>query len=370
MTKRSLNTKKKELKKNQKSKKYKFRFSKKSKIPKKNSSKTLTPKTLSTKMTQKHENNSILPKEVNINIEDICENMNFYSGELMNSHFECYAADIVTNLLSKESNENNQVMTEKILNKYNITKKHRKSAFKFLLNSIKWEQVGIKCFFSTLSIFDLFLIKYSEDESNEEECKIFFNSKKTNEFSEKKLILFMFCCFYLSSKYYNTKFSSIEQILQFENMKDEVQIDDLIDLINDIMIYTDAIISNTNLYSYIEVFMIDIIKHMKNLTKNQKFLNYFQYYVCYFSTRLVQDLNQFNILESIKALGIIIFSYDFCKFTFRENDKKLDAYLMEWKENLKYLMKNFDDNHLLYTIKCLNYYVSSKNFRISSFEFQ
>ena len=360
MTKHSSKSKRKQTSKNKKCKRIKKNFSAKSSKSKKNSSKNLTANE-----TQKHKIDSNVQKEANQNKELISQNMDLYSAELMNNHFETYANEIVTNLLLNESLENDQSMKEEILFKFNLTRKHRKSAFKFLLDSIKWEQIGLKCFFSTISLFDLFLVKYSEEENNEENCENFFKSKKTNEFSEKKLILFLFCCFYLVSKYYNTKFTSIEQILQFEQATNEANYDDLVHLIDDIMIYTEGKICNTNLYSFIEIFMIDILKHMRNLTKNEKFLKRFEYYVLYFSTRFVIELNDFSTLQSVQALGIIIFSYDYCKFTFGENEDYLDRYLMEWKQNLKYFIKNYDENQLYYILQWLNYYVSYKKLSLS-----
>lgn len=363
MTKQSSKTKRKQTKKKKPFKRIKSKISKKSSKTKNKSSKNLT-----SKETQRHKTDSNAQKEVNQNIDLIFQNMAFYSTELMNIHFESYANEIVTDLLLKEPLENNQKMNDQILFKFNLTRKHRKSAFKFLLESIKWEQIGLKCYFATISIFDLFLIKYSENEINEENCKIFFNSKKANDFSEKKLILFLFCCFYLASKFYNTKYTSIEQILQFEKATDEASYEDLVYLINDIMIYTEANICHTNLYSYIEIFMIDILKHMRNLARNEKILNHFEYFVLYFSTRLVTELNEFDILESIQALGIIIFAYDFCKFTFDENEEALDRYIIEWKHNLKYFIINYDENQLYYILKYLNCYISHKNLILQSCE--
>lgn len=349
MTKQSFNFKEKSDKRNKRTKRKNNRKSKK-----------LTSKTQNIDITKKFQNFSNNKNETIYNIELISKNLIFYSEKLTDNHFEIYYNDILTELLLKETIENKKIINENILNKYNLTKEHRKNAFKYLYNFIKFHKFNIKCYFSTVSTFDLFLINFSEDESNTDKCKIFFNSKKTNEISLTKLILFELCCFYLTSKYYNIKLICLEDLLLSEDAKDEVNYDDLINLVDDIMIYTDSDICNKNIDSYIEIFMFGILKSLKNMTKNEKFLHHFENYVIFFSCRFVQEIHEFNILESIQVLGIIIFSFEFSKFSYKENNEILDNYLIQWKDNLKDMIKEYDANKLEYVINWLNSYVSYK----------
>ena len=151
-----------------------------------------------------------------------------------------------------------------------------------------------------------------------------------------------------------------EDLLLLEDAKDEVNYDDLINLVDDIMIYTDSDICNKNIDSYIEIFMFGILKSLKNMTKNEKFLHHFENNVIFFSCRFVQEIHEFNILESIQVLGIIIFSFEFSKFSYKENNEILDNYLIQWKDNLKDMIKEYDANKLEYVINWLNSYVSYK----------
>ena len=354
MTKKTLNSKKTQKPKNRKIKRFKHRFYKK--ILK---SKINTCKTSTTNETEKNKDNIYNKKENSMNIELIQENMAKYADKLLTNYLETYAQSIINELLLKESKEKKKVINETILNKYNLTKKHRKCALKFLFDLIQMHNINIKCYFSTVSIFDLFLINYSEDEDNN--CETFFCSKKTNQFSETKLVLFVLCCFYLVSKYYNiTKVLTVDAILEYENAKEEVNYDDLIELIDNIMIYIDANISNINLYYYIEVNMIDI-KNMKELTNYPKFLEIFNKIVVYFGMRILQDLDLLNISENIQALAIILFSFEFSIFKSEEKSEILDRCLGKWKENIKNILINDKINEFGSIINWLNICVSNNN---------
>ena len=349
-------------------------------------SKINTCKTSTTNETEKNKDNIYNKKENSMNIELIQENMAKYTDKLLTNYLETYAQSIINELLLKESKEKKKVINETILNKYNLTKKHRKCALKFLFDLIQMHNINIKCYFSTVSIFDLFLINYSEDEDNN--CETFFCSKKTNQFSETKLVLFVLCCFYLVSKYYNiTKVLTVDAILEYENAKEEVNYDDLIELIDNIMIYIDANISNINLYYYIEVNMIDI-KNMKELTNYPKFLEIFNKIVVYFGMRILQDLDLLkmhivlirdlhlnflifpylvsildllNISENIQALAIILFSFEFSIFKSEEKSEILDRCLGKWKENIKNILINYKINEFGSIINWLNICVSNNN---------
>ena len=312
MTKKTLNSKKTQKPKNRKIKRFKHKFYKK--ILK---SKINTCKTSTTNETEKNKDNIYNKKENSMNIELIQENMAKYADKLLTNYLETYAQSIINELLLKESKEKKKVINETILNKYNLTKKHRKCALKFLFDLIQMHNINIKCYFSTVSIFDLFLINYSEDEDNN--CETFFYSKKTNQFSETKLVLFVLCCFYLVSKYYNiTKVLTVDAILEYENAKEEVNYDDLIELIDNKI-------------------------------------------VVYFGMRILQDLDLLNISENIQALAIILFSFEFSIFKSEEKSEILDRCLGKWKENIKNILINYKINEFGSIINWLNICVSNKN---------
>lgn len=355
MTKKALNSQKGNKLKKRKIKRYKYKFNKK--ILK---SKIVTCKASTTNETQKNKDNINNKKERTINIEQIRDNMKIYSDKLLTNYLQTYIKNIMNELLIKESKENKKVITEEILNKFNLTKDLRRYAIKYLIGLMEIHNLDIKCYFSTISVFDLFLINYSEDADNN--CKTFFNSKKTNKFSETKLILFVLCCFYLVSKYFNiSKNITVDNILEYKNAKEEVNFEDLIELIDNIMIYIDANISNINVYYYIEIYMIDIIKNMEELADCPKFLKNFKNYVLYFGIRIIQDIDLLKISENIQALGIILFSFEYSKFQNEENNGILDRCLCNWKQNIKNVLINYDINGLESVINWLNIYVSYKN---------
>ena len=339
--------------KNKKIKRLRYNFTKKYKNTNKIHAKTLT-----TNDTQKEKNkvNIINKSNLNINIELIKENIKNYSTNLSKNHFEKYGIDILTNSLINESIINKSAITEETLYKYNLTKENRKNAFKYLLNFIEYHNINIKYYFSAALMFDLFLINYSKELDNN--CETFFFSKKTNELSGTKIILLLLCCFYITSKYYNKKIITVEHLLKFENAKDEFTYDNIIDLIDDIIIYTDINICNINIYYYIKIYMFDILMHLKGLTQNQKFLEDFENYTTYFSTRIIQDINIINIMDNIQALGIVIFSFKLSKYICAETDVNLDNYLKTWTENISNITNNYDINGLSNIIQWLNIYVS------------
>ena len=295
------------------------------------------------------------------NVELIKNNLYKYSNELSNIHFKAYARDILSNNLNKELNENKKIINEEILYKYNLTKEHRKYAFKYLFNFIKNHNINIKCYFSTLSIFDLFLINYSEDNLNKNNCYTFFKSKITNQLSETKLIIFILCIFSISSKYFISEIINIEQLLQYENAKDEYTYEDLLSLTDDIILYTDANICDVNIYYFIELYLFDMNKKLRELTNNEKFIEYFENCSIHFSSRIIYDISILDVFDSTKALAIIIFSYEFSKFSCGENNQKLDSYFIQWRENLKSLLTNYDKKGLEKIINWLNIYVSGSS---------
>lgn len=353
MTKKNPNCQQTTKTKIRKTKRIKYKFIRKNISNKKNCAQTLT-----TNDTQKKKDNTNCKNlQLNVNIQLIRENINNYSRNLIKNHFINYAKSIFSDSFINESIINKEIITAEILYKYNLTNEHRKCAFKYILNFIKYKNFNIKCYFSTTLMFDLFLINYSKDELNND-CQKFFFSKQSNELSQTKIILFSLCCFFLTSQYYNAKLITIEQLLQFENAKDEVTYDQLIKLVNDIISYIDLNICDINIYYFVEKYMFDILEHLKQLTHNQKFLEDFKNYTIHFSTRIVQNLDTLNILDNIQALGVVIFSFKFSIFTSKETDENLDIYINDWTKKISKLINNYDINGLQNIINWLQLYVS------------
>ena len=353
MTKKNPNCQEKTKTKNRKIKRIRYKFIKKNLKNKKSIAKALT-----TNDTQKKKYNLKNNQEqMNINIKLIKDNMNKYSINLLKNHLEQYGSNIMTGSFNIESNLNKKIITAKILDKYNITEEHRKLAFKYLLKFINYQNINIKCYFSATFIFDLFLINYSKDELNNN-CKTFFVSKKTNKISEIKVIFFSLCCLYLIIKFYNTKKVTIEQLLQFEDAKDEYTYDQINDLIQDIILYIDVNFGDINIYYFIEIYMIVILENFAKMTTNQEFLEQFQYYTLYFSTKIIQDINMLYIPDSIQALGIVFFSFNFSKYTSGETDDNLDNYFNKWTEKVRKLINNYDINGFKNIINWLKIHVS------------
>ena len=311
-------------------------------------------KTLETNDSQNRKDESIL---YNLNLDLIKKNLKEYTFELVNRHFENYSQKYLANILGQE-NESKKPITEEILKKYNLSKEDRKTAIKFLYNFIKCHKINIKCYFSSIYMFDLFLVNYSEDDSNQESCQSFFKSKITNQISEIRTILLLLCCFYIVAKFYNTKLISIDQLLLLENAKYEYSFDEMNDLISDIIMYTQANICDINLYIFIELYLFDIRKRMKQISIDEAFIDKFEVSAIHFTTRIVQDISVQPIYDSIQALAITLFSFEFTKHTLEVNNEQLNACFKEWRERLTHSLINYDINGVVQVIQWLNSYMA------------
>ena len=248
-----------------------------------------------------------------------------YMVKLLNNHYDTYVSDYLKEIF-ENSTSNRKFITKEILKKYNITEEIRKFTFNYFYNFINYYKIGFKYYFSSVSIFDNFLVYFSEEESNKEKCENFFKSKVTNEISITKLILFIFCCFYVSSKFFSTDSISIDQILQFENAKNEVTFDDLSNLINDIIIYGGNDI-DINIYSFIDIYMFKIRKAFNSFEdENNHFLERFEKIIPFLTAKVVKCIYFSKVHDSLKALAIILFSYKFCKYYYRIN-YQLEIYI-------------------------------------------
>lgn len=351
MTKKYFNCKQNKKAQNKKSKRFRYHCVKKHLNSKRNYVKSLNKTSTQNRIDKENNKNNFY-----VNIDLIKENTSKYARNLLINYFEKYYINIIKKSFLNESKKNKEVITETTLYKYNLTNEHRKMTLKYLLNFIKYHNIDIKCYFSASLIFDLFLINYSKDEYNNN-CKKFFSSKITNQFSETKLIILSLCCYYLSSKYYCSNIFTIDQLLQFENAKEEVTYDELNDLINDIIIYTDLNICHINIYYFIEILMFDILENLKKITKNKKFLDNFENFTIHFSTRIIQNIELLNIMDNIQALGIIIFSFNFSKIVSEEKNEDLDNYLKCWKEKIVPEINNYDKIAFQNVFNWLNNYI-------------
>ena len=293
----------------------------------------------------------------NLNIDLVEKNFKEYTFELVNRHFQNYSEKFMVNILNQE-NENKKPITEDILKKYNITKEKWKIAINFFYKFIMHHKINIRCYFSSIYMLDLFLINYSEDESNQEKCQLFFKSKIENKISDTRLVLLLLCCFYIAAKFFNTKLITIDQLLQLDNAKDEYTFDEMNDLINEIIIYTEANICDINIYFFIEFFLFDIRKRIKQISNDEAFIEQFEESTIHFSIKIIEDISMQSISDRIKALAIIIFSFELTKYSLKKINAQLNDCFKEWKENITEPLINYDKNGLLKVIKLLNSYMA------------
>ena len=294
-------------------------------------------------------------EELNISNELIIKTLAKFSNELGSNYWNSYINDISNDLLEIESKINKKVINEEILGRYKLTKNYRKEVLKYFLEFINNQQIDIKFYFSTVSVFDLFLINYAENNSN---CENFFISKKSNQFSWTKLLLLLLCCFYLIAKNDNRITISVKQLLEVKNAKEEVNDEDLNNLIYNIIRYTDVRLSEYNLYDYIHLYLVINVLNMKTLTINQEFLNNFLKFSFIFSIKIIQNIDLLNISKSIQALGIICVSFDYSKHKSKENNDDLFKYFHRWFENIEKNISNYNRNDLEKVIRWLNSYLN------------
>ena len=355
------NSNKRASKKKQEAKKrfkYKFtKYSKKSKNqtakekkqgkpPKKNES--LENKNISTKETLKANTKYMMPNLVENIQNEIIE-------KALKVHYETYSENYFYKSLER-LNQDKKVVTEEILNKYGMTEERRKYVLSYFLLFIDEHRINSKLYFLTVSLFDLFLINYSES-NDENKCRNLFVSKNINQFSDTKLILLIFCCYYIIAKYCNTNLLTIDNLLEYENAKKEVTYDDLFNLIRDIIIYTNCNINILNIYSFIEIYLFQIKECLKsNEWENyQKFIESLEKSVSFLGAKISRKIVLLTIEESFQALGLLIFCYQLCKYNFEVSsnlDKNVHNILINLKECL---MNYYGANKLPIIIDWLNH---------------
>ena len=335
-------------------KRFRYKFRKYYKNISKKKSKNHPSKNLYNKSTkivgqqnQKFEKKNTLTNSSIIENQNIFEKIeNEYMEKLLNIHYETYSDCYLNNSL-KSLNQNKKILTEIILNKFGITEEIRKHVLNYFGLFIEGNKISLKYYFFSVSLFDFFLINYSEA-NNIEKCRNLFLSKKTKIFCEIKLTLLLFCCYYIIARYYNLNFISINDLLQCKNAKDEFTYDDLDYLIRDILIYTDCNIIILNIYSFVELFMFEIRRIFKKYDcKNyDEFLEIFKDGVSFLGAKLSKKIVMSNIEDSIQALGVMIFGFQLCKEKLKINEN-IDFYVRKSLFNFQDILNKYYGNNKL-----------------------
>ena len=313
----------------------------------KKSNQPLETKNISTKETLKTN-----IKEKTPNLFETVENE--YMDKLLNIYYDNYSDNFLYKSLEK-LNQNKKVATEKILNKYGITEERRKYVLNYFMLFVEEHKISSKLYFLTVSLFDSFLINYSES-NNDNKCRNLFLSKNSRQFSDTRLMLSIFCCYYITAKFYNTHLLTINDLLQYQNAKYEVTYDDLLNLIKDIISYTDCDIDILNIYSFIDIFLFKIKRIFKicNWDNSNNFLGILEKSISYFGAKIGKKIFLQNIEDSFQALGIIIFCYKMSKLRYDINEN-IDLYIRTFLVNVKdFLIKYYGTNKLPIIINWLN----------------
>ena len=344
-------------------KRFKYKFLKRSKKIGHKNKKAQIPKNLasnSTKAKEQMETKNISTKETfKTNSKEKASNIfegieNEYMEKFLDIYYDTYSDNFLYKSLEK-LNQNKKVVTEEILSKYGISEERRKYVLNYFLLFIDEHKISSKLYFLTVSLFDSFLINYAES-NNDIKCHQLFLSKTTKEFSDTKLMLCIFCCYYIIAKYYNTNLLTIDDLLKYKNAKDEVTYDDLFYLIQDIIVYTDCNIDILNIYSFAEIYLFQIRRCLKDTEWDnyQQFMEILEKSVSFLGAKIGRKILLLNIEESIQALGLMIFCYQLCKFRY-EVSTDLDKNVHNLLVNLKdCLMNYYGANKLPIIIDWLN----------------
>ena len=151
-------------------KRFKYKFIKISKKIGNKKTKAQKPKNLALKSTNPNEQidtKNISTKETfKTNSTEKASNLfkeieNEYIDKLLNIYYDTYSDELLYKNLEK-LNQNKKVVTENILNKYGISEERRKYVLSYFSLFIEEHKISSKLYFLTVSLFDSFLINYSE----------------------------------------------------------------------------------------------------------------------------------------------------------------------------------------------------------------
>lgn len=291
--------------------------------------------------------------------EKVQINYNIYYEKIINNTFNSYAKDILERLCTEEMIKSNKsFITEDILKKFGLNILFRKFTLRYLYNILSQYDINIKFYFRTISIFDSFLIGYSEQNSIED-CANFFLSKHTKTFSQTKLILLSLCCFYIANQIHNTINFDLNCLVNW-NEKNELSYAELIDLVNEILIVIDCNTNLISIYDFIELFLFDIKKRLKILTDDETFLKKYSQNIIFFTMKFTQEVNFLSILKSTQALGIFAFVVEYTKFELgNDDDSEIFLLIENWTRNLIGIFHNCNINEIKNVIMWCSDYVNS-----------
>ena len=246
---------------------FRYKFMKRTKIIKNNKIQKTETENLAAKSTQiknhhKEENETKTSKNRDKNKSIFFENLqNEYMYIFLKNHFDTYINDNFYKKL-EHLDQNRKIITPEVLNKFGLTEEKRNYLFNYFHIFILKHKISPKFYFSSVTLFDSFLINYSKA-NNTNQCLNLFISKKTNQNSETRMFLLLFCCYYLTAKFYGTDLLTVNKLLEFPQAKEEFSFNDINKLIYDIYIYIDTDLDFLNIYSFIDVYMFEIRRILK-----------------------------------------------------------------------------------------------------------
>lgn len=287
--------------------------------------------------------------------------INYYSKTIINT-FDTYSNGSFDILLKEESKKENIIqINEEIMSYFGLTKELRKYAFKYLAEILERYEIPNKFYFKTILIFDLFLMNFSKINKNDKKlCSYFFLSKNDNNFSSTKLILFILCCFYIINQIYNSKNFELKCLVNWNN-KDEMTYEELNDLAYDILEIIDCQINIVGIYDFINIFVFDLNKRIKIISDENIFINCYNKNVIYLAMKIEQDITLNNIMPSMKALGVMMFSIEYSKFLTEKyfENEKINILVENWVKNVQNLLINYNYDDIKRVIQWLNNYINN-----------
>ena len=127
------------------------------------------------------------------------------------------------------------------------------------------------------------------------------------------------------------------------------------------MTEVDCNLDNLCLYDFLNLFLFDLNNKLKNVTNENTFIDFFNQSVNMFSVKIIQDITLNDITPSAQSLGIIMFSYEYTKFTVKKNfqNDKINFVIENWIKNVKNILFNLKKQDIKRVIRWLNDYVNT-----------
>ena len=136
--------------------------------------------------------------------------------------------------------------------------------------------------------------------------------------------------------------------------------EELNDLIYDILEVTNLEINIVGIYDFINLFIFDLNKRIRIISNENIFINCNNKNVNYFAMKIVQEISLNDIIPSIQALGVIMFSIEYSKFLTEKyiQNEKLNFLVENWLKNVKNLLVNYNYEDIKRVIQWLNNYIN------------